>query len=426
MKLKFSIIKKMVLGITVVSIVTYGSSAFFIFNLQDWFKNFMPGWLFILFTLALGVFWTSFLSWIAAKWLIVPLLQLTDAANQASTGNLQVKITPRKSNDELYALSTSFGKMLESLRGMIDNISINYKATDTHVEGLRAAIGQATAHVELITTTMEHIFQGAERQSNSTGAMFASVEHITRAADAMNEKASEARLLTEQMTLTINDSTQAIQSLVDGMNKLAFSNQESIVVVRRLESNAIRIVEISDVVGGLANQTHLLALNASIEAARAGEQGKGFAVVANEVKKLAEQSSTAVKDITQLITQIQSEVSETVKQITAQFEIANTESKHGENVAQALQTIAGEVEKVASTVHDVAHMVSGQSNYVQNTLNEAREVADIASQICAGAKDVFASIQGQTAVMEEIAATSDLLRDESTNLKKQIEMFKVK
>ncbi|TXK79620.1 hypothetical protein FU659_19600 [Paenibacillus sp. N3.4] len=122
---------------------------------------------------------------------------------------------------------------------------------------------------------------------------------------------------------------------------------------------------------------------------------------------------------------MQSEVKNTVLKITEQFEIANTESARGESVESAFQVIVHEAVEVAATVDHIAGMVAIQAEQVQITLTEARDVADIASHISVGAKGVFASTQEQTAVMQEIAASSDLLREQSTSLKKQIEFFKV-
>lgn len=422
---KFSIVKKMVLGITVVSTITYATSAFFIFILQDITKDYIPKWLFICLTLALGIFWTVFLGWVAVKRMIKPLLMLTDAANKASAGNLQIKINPSNSDDELRALSLSFSKMIDKLREIIDSISINFKGTDLHVDELSSVIGHAASHVEQITIAIEEISQGAERQSRSSEAMFLSVEQITKATDDINDKANTARQLTMQMVITIKESSKVIESLIRGMQKLATSNQESLHAVRRLENNTNEISEISSVVGEFAAQTHLLALNASIEAARAGEHGRGFAVVAGEVKKLAEQSSLAVKNINQLIGQIQLEVTDTVIKITEQFEVANVESAHGVSVASALQNIIEEADRVDQTVDHISSMVSSQAGQVLITLTEARVVADIASKISSGAQGVFASTEEQTAVMEEISASSDDLRNQSASLKKLIEFFKV-
>jgi methyl-accepting chemotaxis protein len=110
------------------------------------------------------------------------------------------------------------------------------------------------------------------------------------------------------MLRTIEESETIVRSLVDGMMKLAHSSRESLGIVGELHDNAKQIRSISQMIGIIADQTHLLALNATIEAARAGNAGVGFAVVAGEIRKLAEESTTAVKHINQLIIRIESGV----------------------------------------------------------------------------------------------------------------------
>lgn len=423
--IKFGIVKKMVLGITAVSAITYGTSAFFIFILQRAFQDYVPSWLFVGVTLGLGVFWTGFLGWLAAKWLVRPLLQLTAAADHAAAGNLRVRIVPSASADELRALGVSFSGMIDNVRNMMDGISTAFKATDTHVDELRAAIGQAALHIEQITVTIEAISRGAEQQESSSETMLASVGRITQATAEIRQQTDSARNLSLDMVSTIDSNRLAIETLIEGMRKLAVAGRQSMHVVRRLEEHANEIGEISGVVGDLAGRTHLLALNASIEAARAGEHGKGFAVVAGEVKKLAEHSANAAEDINRLIGQIQTEIRSAANRFTEQFELADQESVHGEAAAAATDKIGEEAGKAAAIAERIAAMVSIQTGQVEAALNEARSVADVASRISNGAKEVFASTQEQTAVMEEIAASSDLLRDQSASLKRQIGFFKV-
>lgn len=424
MRFKFSIMKKIVSGITVVSTVTYGTSAFFILVVKDFLNGVVPDGVFMLITFALGVFWTGFLGMLAAKWFVKPLQQLMESANQVSDGNLNIHVIPSRSDDELRALSVSFEKMLNQLKRIVDGILENYKVTDTHVDELRAAIGQATHHIEHITNRVEYISSGAEHQSHSAKAMFQSVEQMTQATDEINSKAHSARLLTKEMDQTIEESEGVIRSLVEGMQRLADLNRQSMEVVRRLDDYAVHIGEISNVVGDIAGQTQLLALNASIEAARAGEEGRGFAVVADAVKKLAVQSEQSVEDIRQLIAQIQLEIKNVVTKISEQSEVAEKESAHGEKSATALRNIANEADKVIQIVDSISLMVAAQNEQMNNTLTEARDVADIAAQISLGAHEVFSSTQEQNAVMEEIAASSDLLKEHSVNLKQKIVFFK--
>lgn len=423
--IKFGIVGKLVSGITVVSAITYGTSALFIFVLKDALRDYIPGWLFISATLALGVFWTGFLGWLAARWLVKPLLRLTAAADRASAGDLKTVIVPNRSNDELRALALAFSQMLENVREMIAGISTSCQATDTHAEELGSAIGHAASHIERIASTVEDISRGADRQSSYAQTMLASVGHMTEAAADIREQTETAKQLTADMTAAIEHSTQTIRALTDGMRRLAASNRESMQIVRDLEGSATEIGEISQVVGELASQTHLLALNASIEAARAGEHGQGFAVVAGEVKKLAEQSAQAVNGINERIAQIQAGVGNVVRQSAEQLAAAERESEHSEAVADALRRMTESAARTVEAVERIASQAAALAAQTEAVRREAKDVAAIASETSIGAKGVLASTQDQTAVMQQIAASSEVLKQQSSALKRQIGFFKV-
>ncbi|MFX3632834.1 MAG: methyl-accepting chemotaxis protein [Candidatus Pristimantibacillus sp.] len=419
----FSLVKKIVIGISVVSAVTYGTSAFFIFVLKDLTASYIPEWIFITGTLFLGIFWTAFLGWIAARWLIKPLIQMTAAAEQASGGNLNVDIKPSESDDELRALGLSFRKMITHLHGVVNGIIVSHHETDSHASELSDAIGTAAHHIETITATVEQIADGAEAQSESTNTMFHTVEQMTRTSDDIDKEAASARILTNGMVDVISKNSLIIQSLVNGIQSVADASEQSVLKMKVLNEQAEQINGISALVGEIADQTHLLALNASIEAAHAGDHGSGFAVVAQQVKKLAEQSGNAVLAIKQLIGQIQVEIDDASQQISQQAKAALQESQNGAIASAALLTMSDTANKVSEAFEQIATMISGQTEQVQLTLQEAKQIATVASSIHSGAKNVFASTQEQTALMEEIAAASEFLRKQSGSLKDQISFF---
>jgi len=424
MKFRFSIMKKVVFGITAVSAVTYGTSAFFILVLMDYFKEYIPEIWFIVITLLLGIFWTGFLGWLAASYLVKPLKHLMQTANRVSEGYLNVEVVPPRSDDELRALALAFDKMVAQLRTIVEGIADNYKATHLHVGELGSAIDQATRHIQNITDRVENMSEGAEHQSKSTAVMFQSLELASKAANEISELAEEAKRSALKMDRTIRENGETIESLVEGMRKMAVLNRESIETVRRLDEHAGLIGNISEVVAGIADQTHMLSLNASIEAARAGEEGRGFAVVAEAVRKLAQQSAESVQDIRQLIEQIQQEIRRVVEQISEQYEVAEQESEHGEKSAEALRLIAGEADNVHKIIVEASNRVTMQAEQMNSTLAEARAVVEIAERIREGAQEVFASTQEQYALMEEITSTSEQLQQQSDNLKKRIDFFK--
>lgn len=421
--MRFGIVKKMVLGITLVSLTTYGTSALFIFVLKDIIAGGMSDWLYISIILGLGVFWTGFLGWIAANWLIKPLLKLTEAVNEAATGNLQVTMPVHHSRDELSALSQSFNKMVMNLKQMIAEVSNNVQFTNQNAAALSGAITQAAHQVETIASTIDDIAQGVEKQEKSTLSTFNSVERITQAAEDVSEKARSASNLAKDMVGAIEESGEVVHTLVNGLFDLAKANQQTIELVRELDRNAIEIGNISQVVGDISDQTHLLALNASIESARAGEHGAGFAVVAGEIRKLAEQSSAAVSSINDLIQQIQKHVANVVTNITNQVQMVEYESSKGERVKEALNRITTATHETAVSVDRIAEVVTDQVRQIENTLEETREIAKIVKVISEGAKQVALSTQEQTAVMQEIASSSEVLKEHADSLNDKVKVF---
>ena len=423
--MKLSIVKKMVIGIVALSVTTYGCSAFFIFFLKPLIAPNMRDLLYIPIILGLGIFWTGLLGWLAARWFIGPLLKLAVVADEAATGNLKVEIPSRRSNDELRKLSLSFDKMIANLRHMIKEMTGNVALTRQNASTLSAAMNHAALRIESIAETVDTIASGADSQAESAKSTLASVERMAAAGEAIDEKGRRSRMLSEEMVRAIEESGSVVRSLLNGMRELALSNGESMQLVGKLNADAQQIGDISQAVGGIADQTHLLALNASIEAARAGEAGRGFAVVAGEIRKLAEQSAVAVKDINELLGQIETGVTRVVTKISAQEDIAVREQEHGETANRMFERLNEAVLETAGAIHEIADVVSGQSGLLKQALAETKEISQIADQISVGAREVASAVQDQTAIMQEIASSSDLLRGEADQLQSEIARFRV-
>lgn len=421
----FSLEKKLVLGIGALSTVTYGTSAFFIFVLSDYATHIIPHWMFTLLTLVLGVLWSCIFGWMVARWISKPIVELEQAAARASAGDLRVEIKEPKSDDEIAALSHSFALMITNLRTMIKDIDLSSEHAAKSVNELTAASEQAAVQIEQISVTMDQIARGAESQARHTKTMAESVEAAGELSREANEYAEHSRKLSQQMLTTLTESSKVVESLVEGMHKLAKENQHSIQTVRRLEQNAAQIGSITRVVSELAGQTNLLALNASIEAARAGEHGKGFAVVADEVRQLADESGKAAANITALIEQMQREVANAVKQIEEQVTIADAESERGEQTTEALRNIAGSVHEVVASVEHIASIIEKQSENMKVMMQDARNVAKVANETSHGAEVIYQATQDQTAFMEEVAAAGQVLRTQSEQLKEHVAKFQI-
>lgn len=241
----------------------------------------------------------------------------------------------------------------------------------------------------------------------------------------MSSKANEALQLSRSMVKSTQESSLAIHSLVQQLMELSQANVGTLERIHKLDEHAQEISHISKVVGEIADQTNLLALNASIESAHAGEHGAGFAVVAVEIRKLAEKSTEAVHSINQRIEEVQSQVNEVVSDISKQVSTVDKEAAKGEALIGTLAEMTAATEVTAESVEGITGVIAEQIRQISQTLHRTREIDDIAGLISQGAKQVAASTQDQTAVMQEIAASSEVLRDHADQQKLKISIFRI-
>ena len=196
-------------------------------------------------------------------------------------------------------------------------------------------------------------------------------------------------------------------------------------VVTKLGERSKEIGQIVDTISGIAAQTNLLALNAAIEAARAGEQGRGFAVVADEVRKLAEQSQDAAKQISELISEIQGETDKAVRAMAEGTEevkigatVVNTAGATFEEIAQVVTDVAEQVREISAVMQELA----GSS---QQIVLSVREINKLCQDSSGEAQSVSAATEEQTASMEEIASASQSLSRLAQDLQTEISKFRI-
>lgn len=219
------------------------------------------------------------------------------------------------------------------------------------------------------------------------------VELVNEIAAALQQMASGARNAAEESDKAsrfAQEGGEAVVQAAEAMNNIKTT-------VTELGQSSRQIGEIVAMIEEIAEQTNLLALNAAIEAARAGDEGRGFAVVAEEVRKLAERSGQATKEISNLVSGIQGNTVSAVKAVEEGVEIAN---KAGE----ALRTIIEVVENTSRLVEDIAQAATRQATNTSDAVRAVETVSSITEETASGAEETAASA-------EELAGMAQTLRD---------------
>ena len=310
-----------------------------------------------------------------------PVKQVATIAGKIAGGDFTVE-TKIKRKDEIGQLGQAFNAMSESLRGLIS----------TAVEMSNG-----------VNSGSEQVSSASEEMSSSLEEVSASTNEFASNATSLSENSQVMAETNAKILSRAEEGNHAIEEAVNQMQVINNRVSELQVVITEVDQRSSDIGKILGVITDIADQTNLLALNAAIEAARAGEQGRGFAVVAEEVRKLAEQSAGAAKEIGELITATQDESKKALESMTLGV--------------QDVETGTEVVSKTGITFGEILADVQGISKQVEETASAAQELS-------AGSEEMAASIEEQSSTMEEMAATAEELRSSSERLNQELQKFK--
>jgi methyl-accepting chemotaxis protein len=344
-------------------------------------------------------------------------------AQKISVGDLQVPPIQMNSNDEIAILADSFNKMVENLHEILGKIIDSGTQVTQSVKLLKNNTEHTARASEQIAATIQEVSRGAEEQSEESQKTVQVITQLLEITKNIVKSAIEVLAVAGKAANTAEEGHTKITGLINQTNIIEkeFDSIQSITDV--LESRSEAIGEILQLITQMSEQTNLLSLNASIEAARAGEYGRGFAVVAEEIRKLAEGSAQAVKDISKLLNEIQSES----LQVTNRMITGVEEVKVGIDMAEEVRVNFG---KIVDTSKDADFGVKNITHEIQKMVEELKKVeemsqniAAIAEESSAGSQEVAASAEEQTASLEEISSSASLLSKMADELQNMIKKF---
>ncbi|MGG3889756.1 methyl-accepting chemotaxis protein [Metabacillus fastidiosus] len=354
-----------------------------------------------------------------------PVIEIADAANKISNGDLTVDNIKVKNRDEIGDLANSFNQMAGNLRVLIEKVSLNSIQVASSAEELTAGAEQTTQATHQIATSIQEVAGGAEIQGQGANEsslamkeMAVGIQQVAQTTSFVSELAIE----TSDEAINGNDS---LQKVIHQMNTISEVVDNSASVVKELGEHSKEIEKIIEVITSIADQTNLLALNAAIEAARAGEHGRGFAVVADEVRKLAEQSKESADQIASLIRKIQGDTTHAVDVMDKGTQEVKVGIVVVHEAEEGFKKILRLIEQVTSQIQEASTSSEEISVSVEKVSVSIEEIARIARDSASNTQNVASASEEQLASMEEITSSASDLSKMAEELQLHINQFKV-
>ncbi|MFW5981196.1 MAG: methyl-accepting chemotaxis protein, partial [bacterium] len=265
---------------------------------------------FILMTSIILLIISLILVYLISARLAKPIEEVAKHAEIIASGDLSQEIANSflKRNDEIGILAKSFNNMSRNLKSLITQLSDLASSLSASSEELSASGEEVSASAEQVGISIEHVAAGAEEQSAQIEQTSSVIDDLNNQITRINDISNQMNQTSEDVMDNINTGNTSIKNSIENVKKVKNNSNKVAEKINYLGVSSQQIGEIIDMINGISAQTNLLALNAAIEAARAGESGRGFSVVADEIRSLAEESSSATEEIANLINNIQKNV----------------------------------------------------------------------------------------------------------------------
>ena len=368
------------------------------------------------------------LSFIFGLKLSKPIIRVTELINRTSKFDLVYDKSFEslsKSKDETGTMAKAILQMRDTLRKMAGSMISVSNTLALHAREMSSTSDENLRTLNQIVRTISEIAEGNNIQAEMISNANAKITDVAKTIDEINTATIENAESTSKSLEMVIEGGNAVNLQSDRMTENINISSKVGDSIRELSTMIEKVGSIVGVINSIASQTNLLALNAAIEAARAGEAGKGFAVVSEEIRKLAEGSSSAAKEITQIVNQTISNSKSAVDSIEMSKKVVNSQEEALSVTKGAFGNIKNSVEDIAVKTKQTAKKLVRIDSLAKEISSQSHDMAAVAQESAASTEEISATSQEQLASFELIAKASGDLSSMAEELSREMNKFKI-
>jgi methyl-accepting chemotaxis protein len=342
--------------------------------------------------------------------------------DKASNGDLTSTLVVNR-KDEFSLLSKGISNMIFSMKNLISKMSLVSTTVSTTSDNVVESAEILLATTNDIAKAVYEIEQGIVQQAEDAESCLFKMEGLSNQIERMNQNTTKIKKAANDTKATVVHSIVVVDDLSKKAEDTNSITRKIISDIENLEIQSAQIVNFVHIINDISEQTNLLSLNASIEAARAGEFGKGFGVVADEIRKLADQSGLASKNIATIITAIKNQTKKTVGTAMEAELIVDSQKTALDGTIDAFKSIDSQVTGLIQDLAVIIEDIENIENTKNNTLSAIESIAAISEETAAATGELSETANNQLEAVSELNAVAAKLKENAENLKESVRIF---